>query len=315
MALTMLNRVPAGPEAAFNDLPGKVRAHRLEGVDATLENLLAHETEGRDSLIEPRLFENLQQAPVEYDWPSRSVPAPRFPMPYTDAGMVAASFAVPLADLRPLLPHSSRLAPARITPWHGLLTVFAFHHHRSGLGRYQELGVATPMLLDQPRAVPFWPLAFDARRSGSQRALGLYMLEMPCDRPRPAEVGERLYGLPRLLAHAEFALGSQTGLASMEVQGQRLAALEVSAPRSFLHRRLDLSFTMFSLLDGRVIRTRHAMVSDGYRGARGTAKVEFGEHPRFARLRALRLMHRPLETRVCSQLNMLVGGPEDLGPA
>ena len=315
MSIALPNRVPAVPAAAFNDLPGKVRARRLDGLEATLENLLAHETEGRDSLIEPRLFEHLGQAPVEYDWPGRQAPAPRFPMPYTDASMVAASFAVPLADLRPLLPPSNRLSVARITPWHGLLTVFAFHHHRSGLGRYQELGIATPMLLDQPRAVPFWPLAFDARRSGSQSALGLFLLEMPCDRPRPAEIGTALYGLPRLLAHAEFALGSQTGLASMEIDGQRLAALEVSAPRSFLHRRLDLSFTTFSLLDGRVIRTRNAMITDGYRGARGTAKVEFGEHPRFARLRALRLMHRPLETRICSQLNMLVGGPEDLGPA
>ncbi len=67
MALTMPNRVPASPEVAFNDLPGQVRAQRLEGVEATLEHLLAHETEGRDNLIEPRLFENLQQAPVEYD--------------------------------------------------------------------------------------------------------------------------------------------------------------------------------------------------------------------------------------------------------
>jgi hypothetical protein len=311
----MLSRIPAAPGTACNDLPGGVRARRLDGVAASLENLLAGETEGRDSLIEPRLFEGLSGQPViEYDWPGNRAAAPRFPMPYTDASMVAASFAVPLADLRPLLPATHRLSPARITPWHGLLTVFAFHHHRSGLGRYQELGIATPMLLDQPR-LPFWPLAFDARRAGSQTALGLYPLEMPCDRSRAAEAGLRLYGLPRLLAHAEFALGSQTGLASLEIDGQRLAALEVSAPRSFLHRRLDLSFTMFSLLEGRLIRNRHAMITDGYRGARGMAKVEFGEHPRFAPLRSLRLMHRPLETRVCSQLNLLVGGPEDLGPA
>ena len=57
-----------------------------------------------------------------------------------------------------------------------------------------------------------------------------------------------------------------------------------------------------AIIDGRVIRTRHAMISDGYRGARGTAKVEFGEHPRFARLRALR--QRPGDDPYSTRLHL-----------
>jgi len=306
---------PACPPSVANDLPGKVRARTRSGVVPTLETLLADEAEGRDNLIDPRLFAGLAQQPlVEYDWPGWYGPPNRFPMVYTDVSMVSAAFALPLSQLRPLLPPGTRLTPARVTPWHGLLMVFAFHHHRSGLGRYQELAIATPMFLDAPGRLSMWPLLRETL-GAHDPALGLYMLEMPVDRQRPCEAGIRLYGQPKIVAHAEFALGSQTGLASMEANGQRLAALEVTAPRTYLQRQMNLSFNSFSILEGRMIRSRYAVVGEGYRGARGSAKVAFGEHARFARFAALQLMQRPLETRVCARLNWIVGGPEDLGPA
>ncbi|HSW14807.1 MAG TPA: hypothetical protein VLI06_18325 [Solimonas sp.] len=308
--------LPACPPAIANKLPGKVRAHRREAVAPSLQTQLADEAEGRDNAVDPAFFDALAQQPlIEYDWPGWYGPPNRFPMVYSDVGMVAASFSVPLQQLRPLLPATSRLTPARVTPWHGLLMVMAYHVHRSGLGRYQQLAIATPMFLDTPRRLPAWPLLRESLRSGSDPALGLHILELPVDRQRPCEAAQRMYGHPSMVAHAEFALGSQTGLASMEAEGQRLAALEVSAPRTYLPLRMDLSFQTFSILGGHLVRTRHAALAEGYRGGRGNAKVAFGDHPRFARFRALQLMPRPLETRVCTRLNWIVGGPEDLGTA
>jgi hypothetical protein len=309
-------RLPALPPVLPVELPGKLRTRTREGVSPAPQTLLADEAEGRDNLIAPRLFDELASQPlVEIDWSGWYGPPNRFPMVHTDVSMVSAAFAVPLDRLRALLPQTARLAPARLTPWHGVLLVSAYHFHRGGLGRYQELNIATPMLLDMPRRLPAWSLLREALRGGQDPALGLFTLASAVDRARPRDVGVQLYGLPRLLAHAEFALGSQTGLASMEIDGQRLAALEVSAPRSYLQWQMNLSHNSFSILQGQVLRSRCTVVAEGYRGARGSAKVEFGEHPQYRSFRELPLLARPMETRICARLNAILGTPEPLGPA
>jgi hypothetical protein len=312
----MALKLPPCPTVAARPLPGLPPPRLLAGEIPTLATQLVGQLEGRDNPIDPRFFESMGAQPlVEYAGVQPDDPPRRFPLPYTDVSMVSAAFAVPLSDLAPLLPATRRLRPARVTPWHAVLFVYACHHHRSGLGRYQELGIAVPMLLEKTRLLPGWSLLRELLSPGSSTALGFFPLEMPVDRQRPAATGIRLAGLPQMVAHAEFALGSQGGLANMELGGMRLAALEVSAPRSYPLRQMDLSFNTYSLLDGHLVRTRTAVLAEGYRGSRGIAKVEFGEHPRFARFRSLRLLSRPLETRVCPRQNWIVGSPEDLGPA
>lgn len=308
--------LPPCPPVRTEDLPGMAQVRVIDGVTPSVTTLLAQEGEGRDNLIDPRFLDCLRTQPlVEFDWPQRAGPPHRFPRLHTDVSMVAAAFAVPLPELRPLLPQTARLKPARLTPWHGVLYVYACHHHRSGLGRYQELGVAVPMLLDRARAVPGWSLLRELLAVRQHPALGLYTLELAMDRQRPCEAGIRLHGLPGLVGHAEFALGSQTGLAGLELGGQRLAGLEVNAPRSYPQRVMDLSHHLFGIVDGRILRTRVSVLAEGYRGARGSAKVEFGGHPHFSRFAALKLLPRPLETRVCSRQNWIVGSPEDCGAA
>lgn len=312
----MLLRLPTLPPTAPVELPGKLRARLKEGIVPSPQTLLADEAEGRDNLIEPKLFEGLATQPlVQIEWSGWYGPPNRFPMIHTDVSMVSAAFAVPLASLRPLLPQTTRLTPALITPWHGVLVIWANHFHRGGLGRHQELSIATPMLLDTPGRMPVMPLLREAFRSGKDPSLGLYTLESAVDRARARDVGTQLYGLPQLLAHAEFALGSQTGLASMEAEGHKLAALEVSAPRSYLQRHMDLSHNRFSILQGQILRSSCTAIGEGYRGARGSAKVEFGDHPQVQRFHQLPLLARPLETRVCARLNWIVGTPEVLGAA
>lgn len=309
-------RLPALPRVSPVELPGKLRARLKDGIAPSTQSLLADEAEGRDNLIAPKLVEGLAGQPlVEIDWSGWYGPPNRFPMLHTDVSMVSAAFAVPLASLRPLLPQTTRLTPARLTPWHGVLLISAYHVHRGGLGRYQELNIATPMLLDTPRRLPGWSLLREAFHGGRDPAVGLFTLGSTVDRARARDVGVLLYGLPRLLAHAEFALGSQTGLASMEIDGQRTAALEVSAPRSYLQWQMDLSHNSFSILQGQVLRSHSTIIAEGYRGARGNAKVEFGEHPQYLPFRGLPLLARPMETRICARLNAILGTPELLGPA
>ena len=105
--------------------------------------------------------------------------------------------------------------------------------------------------------------------------------------------------------------GGHAAFATEEV-GQ-LAELDVRLNRWAHQGRVDLSFTGYSLLGGRIVRTRYRAVGEGYRGRRGQASVTFGEHRRAQRLRRLGLSRRALEIRVMPRVNWFAGAPEDAG--
>jgi hypothetical protein len=94
-----------------------------------------------------------------------------------------------------------------------------------------------------------------------------------------------------------------------------MADLDVRLSRWPRVRRHDLSVQSYSLREGRIVRMRHSVIGEGYRGRRGTAEVTLGEHRRAQRLQRLELSRRPLELRIMPRLNAIAWGPEDVGPA
>lgn len=289
----------------------------LPGVAPSLEGLLAHETEGRDDVIDPRFFAALDgRAVTERTWPGWEGPPNLFPMIYSDASLLSATWTLPVDEAAALLPPTERLTPMRLTPGRAALVVFAFDYRRGGLGAYRELGVAVPVLLDARRTPPLWPALRDRLKPGSHPRLGMYAVALPVDRPRACEAGIRLYGLPKLVGEAEFALNADGGRGAMTHDGRRMGDLSVrlaaNAPRA---KRLDLAFRTLSVLDGRIVRTRYAVVAEGYRGRDGWADFTPGEHPGFAPFHGLALSERPIEVRRVPRLNWIIEEPEDAGPA
>jgi hypothetical protein len=121
-------------------------------------------------------------------------------------------------------------------------------------------------------------------------------------------------GLPHVTGTAQIAIDERGGHAEFANEDAGLlAALDVRLNRWASHRRTDLSFTGYSLLGGRIVRTRYHAVGDGYRGRRGHGTVTFGEHRRAQRLRRLDLSRRALEMRVMPRVNFYAGAPEDAG--
>lgn len=254
-----------------------------------------------DDVLDPELLERARALGQD---------AARFPVVVTSGRMLGAMYSIPLEQAWALLPATERLVPVRTTPRRAAIAFMAWEVSRSDLGPYHELVVALPVLLDVAKPpVPLHPARW------RDPSLGIHVVEMPVDSERCLDHGTGLLGLPHVLGDLDVDLDQTGGRATFDYEGERMAELRVDLGRWPRERRHDLGVQAYSLLEGRIVRTRHSGVGVGYRGRRGSAALAFGEHRRAQRLARLSLSRRPLELRVLPRLNQVTWGPEDLGPA
>lgn len=256
----------------------------------------------QDDVVDPQLIERARRHESVDHGPVR------FPLTATNASLLGAMFSIPVEQAWALLPATERLVPVRVTPRRAAILFFAWDVRRSGIGPYRELGVALPVALDAPKATTPMP-----PQLWRDPALGLYTVELPVDRERCATVGAALLGLPHTIGEAAIEVDARGGRAAFSFEGEPTAELEVRLSRYPRERRHDLSFQSYSLLAGRILRTRMSAVGEGYRGRRGSASITFGTHRRAQRLARLEVSRRPLELRVVPRVNWVSWGPEDLG--
>ncbi|UGS37635.1 acetoacetate decarboxylase family protein [Capillimicrobium parvum] len=275
----------------------------------TLPELLAGQG-GTDDIVDPALFGRLEGRPVlEVGGLGDGQDPVRLPIAVTSACTLGATFSIPLEQAWALLPATERLVPVRVTPRRAAITFYGTSVRRGGLGPYHELGVALPVLLDAERVPAPLPPAL-----WRDPALGMYCAEMPVDSERSAIVGALLAGLPRVVGDTSVDISAKGGTARLSMDGRTMATIDVELSRWPRVRRHDLSHQIYSLLEGRIVRTRSSMVGEGYRGRRGAATVSLGDHRRAQRLARLELSRRPLEVSVLRRVNRILWAPEDIGP-
>jgi hypothetical protein len=289
-------------------LPPGLSARTL-GEEPTLARLLRDAPPGSDDVVDPAFFDVLAGQPlVELSATEEGCPPLLFPVAATRGSLLSAMFSIPLEQAWALLPATERLVPVPVAPSRAAITFFAWDVRRSGVGAYHELGVALPVLLDAEQPpVPAPPAMW------RDPSLGLYAAELPIDNEHCARLGEQLAGLPRVVGEAELELNGLDGAARFAFEGRRMAELRVGAPRWPRVRRHDLSFQAYSMRAGRIVRSRYTMLGEGYRGRRGEASIEVGDHRRAQRLGRLELSRRPLDLQVIPRLNWVAWAPEDVG--
>src|SRR3954447_20091108 len=128
--------MPTSPAA--NDLaalpPGLDGREGEEG--ATLSGLLAGEP-GADDIVDPALFEELDERPVlEIRGRDDRLAPVRLPVLVTKACTLGATFSIPLEQAWALLPATERLVPVRVTPRRAAITFYGLAVERGGLGPY-----------------------------------------------------------------------------------------------------------------------------------------------------------------------------------
>ncbi len=284
-----------------------VKGDRRPAIDWMLEG-----EAGCDDLIDSSFFRQMEsQEVVEYSVDPWPFPTIRFPMPYTDCSMIAASFTLPVEEARQLLPESERFRPVRLTPWRSMISFFGYDFRRGALGPYREVGVAIPVVLDGRFTPPLLPALLENRYPG----FGVFIVELPVNHARPCDCGIQLCGLPKVVGEAQCCFEDQRGQIGITYEGKRMADLRVDLSGDLgSPRRVKRTVSCLQPLNGRVVKSTYTTLGEGYRKRKGDVEFAPGDHPRFAKFHGLSLGKEPIDVLVLKRFNWIIGTPEDLGP-
>jgi hypothetical protein len=236
----------------------------------------------------------------------RSVPVPAF---YYDGCAIGAVFPARLGALRRLMP-DPRIAPARLAPGLGAVSITCFEYRDTDIGPYNELAIS--VLLNEPWLRPNLPGR--ALLSGRwRRQIDAFVWQLPVTTAIARDGGVELYNYPKFLADIDFAETgshrtcrlSEAGQQILSLAGQRIRTCRSEKVQLFSHQWMDRQpqgseFAINALRIGVSMRP-------------GAAALTLGDaHPIGRQLRSLLVSFRPIQYQYLAGFEGVLYGPEHL---
>jgi Acetoacetate decarboxylase (ADC) len=216
-----------------------------------------------------------------------------FALPIRSMRMQAlmAAFPIERDAARTLLPPS--VSPVRLGR-KSLLIVTVVNYQATVIGRYIEFSVALSCARrssDPPPLLPFLlpgPFRF-----------GQWVVDLPVSTEISVKGGKGIWGMPKHQANLDFEISDAAASSWYEKDGLFAVAIEVSRPRR-LHLPMSMGASNYCEFRGMLMK------SDVYFrgraelgiGRAASARLELGDHPRVAPLKALDIGAKPVFTVV-----------------
>lgn len=191
------------------------------------------------------------------------------PILYYNTAAVFASFLVPVAAARALLP--AELDPVQVAPGKGIATVAFFQYVDSSVGPYNEMGLAVGA-----RPAPGQGFRDTAPWHPAQSLLpGMFVAELPVTTAAAHAAGRELWGYPKIVTPIDFQLrGRELDCAVRDEAGAPLCRL---AGRSGGGVRLAAPNLMtYTRLDGKLLRTVIDLRGRMHNAAAGSVRLDCG---------------------------------------
>lgn len=202
----------------------------------------------------------------------------------TEGTFLGAVFSARRDGLREFLP--AGLEPIRVAPGRAAVTFLSASYRRVGDGTiapYDEFAVVVPAVRE-PTALPFASLL---RRGASG-----YVWYLPVTTDPARALGTDVWGFPKVVADVSHEGDASRRRTTVSADGERVLTVEVKRPRAVRRRESGYAY---SVAGGRLLRAPVEVDGDvGVWPFTGAASVEFGDHPRARRLRALDIGGRAL---------------------
>jgi hypothetical protein len=204
------------------------------------------------------------------------------PVQIRDASAVYASFLVPAAAVKRLLPPG--LTPLQTIPGRATCTIVGVDYKDGDLGKYHEVGVC---FLLRPKGGPRLDLLAMLRNRAPA-----YIHRLPVTTSFSCEAGRHIWGFPKDVMDIEFADDDTTRTVTLR-DGGRLV-LQLTAPRGGTKRFAGVDIEAMGSWGGAVQVTPAHMGGDGVQAGFRKGQLVLGDHPIADELRSMGLPKKPL---------------------
>lgn len=233
-----------------------------------------------------------------------------FPVVVRDASSGAATYLVPSAAARALLP-GPEFELVELLPGRGLLVVAIIDYKDNDLGDYNEVSIA---LFVRPRgerpAIPYLGNWRDLMRGN----LGVHIIHLPVNQSFTQEAGSRIWGYPKTVQEIEFDYAPDRATCKLVVEGRH--ALTLSLPRGGDKSLPESEMKTWSYIDGAPHVTRAQQGVEGFGMSfgmkSGGAELTLGTGEIADQLRSLGLPKRPLMCSWMEKFHASFGPAEKL---
>ena len=206
--------------------------------------------------------------------------------------LVSASAAQTLID-------ASGLRVARVAPGRAVCTIGAIDYKDGEIGAYQEIAIT---FFVQERGS--WSLPYVGSVIGLLRSkLSAYVHRLPVDNSLSCEVGQTIWGLPKVVAEIDISSEGDLQTSVLKIDGQHVLtqAMRTGGSRA----TGDRNQISYAARDGMLHRSPSVMNAAQVGFRLGGATLELGPHPIADELRSLGLPKRPLFTTYIGKMTGL----------
>jgi len=225
----------------------------------------------------------------------------RLPVVVRDASSAFASFVVPSAAVRKLLPLG--LQPAEVLPGRTLCSIAGIEYRDNDLGRYNEMAVAFIAREGRADALPLVDLM--------RGRVGAYIHHLPVTEAFTCEAGSSIWGFPKTIEKISITEVDDRRICKLMMGGAHVLTLSVKATGRWRFRETPVA--AYSYRGGVIRRTPFSSGGEGVGYRLGGAVLSLGAHPIADELRSLGLPKRALMSGSIGHMHASFGAPQIVG--
>ena len=229
----------------------------------------------------------------------------RLPLRVRDASSGAATFVVPTAAARRLVP--DLLEVPEVVPGRTLCSIAAIEYRDNDLGEYNEVSIAFFVReKGAPAGLPYVGTVSNFLRG----RLGTYIRHLPVNGVLTCAAGCTIWGFPKTVEEIDLCKDENRATCRLVSNGAHV--LTLSLPRGGTRRLPQMAMATYSLIDGRLHKTSFSTGGSGVGFRLGGCEITLGSHPIADELRSLGLPKRALMTMWIERMHGCFEAPEPL---
>lgn len=208
------------------------------------------------------------------------------PILYYDVTNVVALFTAPRSEVAALL-DGTGLEPGFTIGGDALVALSFYEYRRTTIGPYNEVGLAT-FAKRRGQNGGLFP-ATDLFGNPDRRDVGAFVIDLPVTTGAAWAAGRELWGYPKFVAPISVHLNGRSFDGAISAPEGRASIASVAGTLGPSLPAPPLSLMLYSLLEGRMLRTNVHVRGTTRVHAPGTCRLSVGasDHPMAERLRRL----------------------------